>query len=209
MRQNSQQTLGFLGLPATRAQRRAETSLMARDRTFDLPALTVDSSKEAPFHLPAVFGAGPGSGPSFACRDNGGTNAKFLSAQYMVVFGIVAGVSQEPIEVNVLRGLPHGRRKLRRILRRAEAHEGAGQQMALAVTHQRQLWPMQSGKAFLAATPDVVAADMARLEPRGIDDALGAFADQRSCVRSPEDDSLEKNEGVFFKSRRSAYERVE
>lgn len=56
---------------------------------------------------------------------------------------------------------------------------------------------MQTGKAFLAAAPDVIAADMAGLEPRGIDDALGALPDQRALVCSLEDDSLEKNEGVL------------
>lgn len=209
MRQNPQQAFGFLRRPAPRAQGRSQAALMARDGALDLPALTIDSSKEAPFHLPAVLGGRPRSGASFARGNHRGTNAKFFATQHRVVFRVVTGIGQESIEVDVRRRLAHGRHKLRRVLRGTQAHEGAGQQMTLTVTHQRQLRPMQAGKAFLAAAPDVVAADMARLEPRGIDDALGVLPDQRALVCSLEDDSLEKNKGVFFNSRRSAYERVE
>lgn len=209
MRENPQQTFSFLRRPAPRAQGRTETAFMARDGALDLPALAVDSSKEAPFHLTSIFCRGPRSGSSLARRNDGGTNAKLLSSEHMVVFSIVAGIGQEPIKVDVRCRLSHGWCELRRVLRGAETHEGAGQQVALAVAHQRQLRPVQAGEAFLAAAPDVVAADMARLKPCGIDDALGTFADQCALVRSLKDDSLEKNEGVFFNSRRSAYERVE
>lgn len=209
MRENPQQTFGLLRRPASRAQSRTETAFMARDRTLDLPALAVDSAKEAPFHLASVFCRGPRSGSSLARRNDGGTNAELLSGKYMIVFGIVASIGQEPIEVDVRGGLTHGRRELRRVLRGTQAHKGTRQEVALAVTHQRQLRPVQAGKALLAATPDVVAADMTGLEPRGVDDALGTLADQCALVRALKDDSLEKNEGVFFNSRRSAYERVE
>lgn len=209
MRENPQQTFGFLRRPAPRAQGRTETAFMARDGALDLPALAVDSAKEAPFHLASIFCRGPRSGSSFARWNDGATNAELLSTEHVVVFGVVAGIGQEPIEMDVRGRLPQGRGELRRVLRGAETHEGAGQQVALAVAHQRQLRPVQAGEAFLPATPDVIATHVAALQPRGIDDALGAFADQRTPVRPLEDDSLEKNEGVFFRSRRSAYERVE
>lgn len=209
MRQYPQQTFGFLRQPAARPQRRAEASFVARDRALDLPALTIDSSEEAPFHLPPVFGCGPRSGPSFARGDNGLTNAKAFPTQHVVVFGIVAGIGQEPIETDVPGGLRHGRRKLRRVLRGTEANEGAGQKMALPMADQRQLRPMKTGMAFVPAAPDVVATHVAGFEPGRIDDALGMLPDQRALVGAPEDDSLEKNEGVFFRSLCSAYERVE
>lgn len=209
MRQNPQQTFGLLRCPATRAQGRTQAALVARDGALDLPALAVDSPKEVPFHLPAVFGGRPGSGASFTRGDDGGTDAEFLATQHMVVLGVVTGIGQQPIEADVPGRLAQGWRKLRRILRRAEADEGAGQQMALPVADQGQLRPVKTGMALLPPAPDVVAAHVAGFEPRGIDDALGALPDQRALMRPPEDDSLEKNEGVFFRSRRSAYERVE
>jgi hypothetical protein len=210
MRQYPQQTFGFLRGPATRAQGRSEAALVARDGALDLPALAVNTAEEAPFHLPAVFGRGPRSGAAFARGNDGRTDAELFPAQHMVVFGVVAGIGQEPVEADVASGLNHSRGKLRRVLRGAETHEGAGQKMALPMADQRQLRPAKTGMAFVSPAPDVVAAHVTALQARGIDDALGAFLpDQCALPRPLEDDSLEKNEGVFFRSLRSAYERVE
>lgn len=209
MRQHPQQTFGLLRGPAPRPQGRTQAPLVTRDRTLDLPALAVNSSEEAPFHLSAVFGAGPRPGSSLARGDDGLANAQGFSAKHVVVFGVIAGVRQEAIKMNVLGGLNHGRGKLRRVLRRAEAHESPGQQMALPMANEGEFRPVKPRVALMPTAPDVVAAHVAALQPRGIDDAVGTRADQRALVRPLKDDRLEKNEGVFFRSLRSAYERVE
>jgi len=81
--------------------------------------------------------------------------------------------------------------------------------MAFLVADEGELGPLESCVALLTLPPDVVAADVATFETGGIDDAVGLRSNELQLASAAEDVSLKKSEGSFFKSRPSAYERVE
>jgi hypothetical protein len=122
----------------------------------------------------------------------------------MVMLGIVSGVGQQAIEVDMTAGLPNGGRKLRGILRGSPADEGPRPKMRLTMAGYGQFGPMQSAVAFLAFSPDVVATDMAAFQAGGVNDHLGSGADESELTGSFQDGAEQGVKSPFFSSRCSA-----
>ena len=209
MSQNSEDHLHLLLPPPATTQGGSQAPLVTGDRALDLPALAVEASVKSTLHLPAVLGLGPLEGVPLASRDDRRADPEFLAAQDVVVLGIVTLVAQDAIEVNELCRVSHGGSELRRVLRGTHADIGTGQEMAFLVADEGELGPPESCVALLTLPPDVVAADVATFETGGIDDAVGLLSNELQLASAAEDVSLKKSEGSFFKSRPSAYERVE
>lgn len=209
MSQNAQDHLDFLLGPTAAAKGGSQASLVAGDRAFDLPALAVETSVKSALHLSAVLGLGPLEGVPLASGNDRRADPEFLPAEDVVVFGVVTLVAQDAIKVNHLCRVSHGGSELRRVLRGAHADIGTGQEMAFLVADEGELGPPESRMALLPGPPDVVATDVSAFEAGGVDDAVGLLSNQLQLASAAEDISLKNSVGSFFKSRPSAYERVE
>lgn len=191
----------ILGLIESGSQGRTQEPFVARDGTFDLPAIAVDAVVETSFHLGAVLGGRSFLAPSWVQRDHSGTYAKFLAAQAMVVFRIVSGIGQEPVKVQVLGGLSYSGRELGRVIARPPSDHGPGKQVRSGMAHEGQLWPTLAPKAPVALALDVVTAGMAGLQTRGINSRLRALLDQPSGSCAVENGPHKRIESPFFRRR--------
>lgn len=181
---------------------------MARESAFNLPPLPVDATEEAPLHLASVLAGGPLERVALACGDHRGADSQCHSTKDMVVFGVIGCVTENAIESNHIGSVTHRRRELRRVLGGSLAYKCSGQEMRLPMAGHRQLGKGAPLVPF-ALAPNEIAADMAAFEASGVDDAIGLFVDEPQLASAAEDVSLKNSEGSFFKSRPSAYERVE
>lgn len=120
------------------------------------------------------------------------------------MLSVVCGIGQQAIEVDVTAGLSEGGRKLRGILGGAPTDEGTGPQMGLTMASDGQFGPMQQAAAFLALSPDVIAADMSAFQPGGINDHLGSGADESELAGPFQDGAEQGGKSPFFSSRCSA-----
>lgn len=204
MSQHAEQTLLLLMDPSTGSKLCAQQALVSRDSAFDLPSLAVNPAVETSFHLPTVFSDGPLQGIALSGRDHRRSDPQLRSTKHMVVFGVVRRVGQEPIECDMGGGLSNDWRELRGILRRPEGGERPGQEMALPMAGDGELWKMKACVALLSSTPHVVAADVPGFQTCGIDDRFGLAADQPQPASRSKDGSLESVKGLFFTSRWAA-----
>ena len=205
MGQNSQQALAILGGVVTGPQRRAQPSLVPRDHTLDLPAISIDTLVESPFHLAAISCLGPAaSGVARVQRNNCAADAQLLSAQPMIALTIVARIGQQSGQAYVPNRLAHRRSELAMVVAGAANHVGGRDQMALRVTDDRQLGPPASAKTPVSAAFHEVGADVVRLQAGGVNGALGPGGDQAALGCPPKDDAQQPLKSPFFTSRCSA-----
>src|SRR5512145_2985823 len=78
----------------------------------------------------------------------------------------------------VQRRLPDRQRELWGILARPHTDVCTRPEMALDVANHRQLGPVKALVSWFALSPDVVAADVATLQSRGVDGGAAALREQ-------------------------------
>src|SRR5947208_3398984 len=87
-----------LALPrgvGTTAQCRAQETLVPREGTLRLPALTVLSAVEAPLHLPAILGPRPLAAlVPFVDRNHRRTHGQVFSTEPMVLFAVEGRIAE-------------------------------------------------------------------------------------------------------------------
>ena len=188
MSQNPQQRFIELGRLVTGMKISTQKALVSGESTFDLPALSIDSAKEALFHLSAIFSSGPLQRISPASWDDGGTDAQNIPAQDMVVLSIISGVAQYLIPVSFCCRLTQNRSELRRILRGTPTDEGSRQKMSAGMTCDREFRPLASVKTLVATAPDIVTTDVTAFQTSGIDGNLGFFANEFALPSSTKND---------------------
>jgi hypothetical protein len=193
MGENGHEALLLLGPPLSGTQGVSQHALVAREEAFHLPALPVDAREEAPLHLAPIPCLGPPStAPARVERDHGGAEAQLFATQPMIMFGVVGGIPQEAVPLELLGRLPHRSRQLGRVLRRAPTHHGPSDQMGLGFCDDRHFGPAAAPKAAIAFAVHVVAADMASFQARGVYAGGRAQAQQSSGPGSEEDLRLQR-----------------
>jgi hypothetical protein len=209
MGQDLPEDLFCLAAVAGRPQLGAQFPFHLRNRALDVPAMTVQPTRKAAFHLPAIPAPGPATPAARVERDDGRANAEILAGQAMMVFGVVGGVGQQPVDEHVRAGLSDGRCELGRVLARTGADHGPGQQVAGGLTDQREFGPAALGPMRIPASPLVVARGVSCLQSGGVDNRFDGLVDQAACPRSIENGGDEVEKAPFFSSRSWAYLSVE
>ena len=187
MGEDAQDQLTLLGGCPARGQRGAKSALVAAEGALGMPALVVERLWEALAHLAPVGGAWPA--PSHIARvqlDHGPAHAEFLSAEPVVVLGVVARVRQRGLDREQRRRFPHRGRKVGRILRGTGPGHRAQDEVRVRIDDRREFRPRTSASVLalrLAAANAVVEADVAGLQTRGIHSGDRRGSDQASlCV---------------------------
>jgi hypothetical protein len=198
--EDAKQAFLGLGLGRAGAQGRPEQALVAADGALDLPPLPVDAPEEPPGHLRAIAASRLAPGAAVVQGDERQADAELLAAEPVVVLGVVGGVGQEPVEMDALGRLPHGRGEVRGVVARAPAREAAGQKVRLRVADQRELRP-RGPAPQAAASVQVVEARLAALQARRVDRRLGPLVDEPQPAGPQEGGSKEGVESPFFSSR--------
>jgi len=175
--QDTKEALPLLGFPAAGTERRPQEPLVPREGAFNLPALSIHPLEKPDLHLAAIASLGPFASPPAVDRDHRRADPKFVTAETMVVLGIVGRVPHDSGEADVLARLSHRGLELRRVLRGTQADEGADQKMTLSMASHGELGPTHARVVTFPATPDEVAADVTTLQTRRVNDGLGRFAD--------------------------------
>ena len=205
MSQNFHQALLLLSGIGAGSQGRIEQTFMPRDRAFDLPAMPVDSLGEPALHQAAVPGLGPMATVLAAVQpDRRGANAQLLAAQDMVGFAVVAGVRQQPGQMQMTDRLTHGRGELGVVATRSLHHSGRRDQMGPRMTDDGQLGPGAIATTGVSAAVLEVGADVVRLQAGGVDRPFRFVFDQAALSRPLKDDAQEAVKSPFFSSRCSA-----
>jgi len=194
-------------------QRGAQQALVPAEGALHLPALAVDPAvprpaallAEALDHLPAVLGPGPLAALAAAVdRDDRGADVPVLAAQPVVVLGVVGGVGQHPVPAGVPGGLVDNVGEQRRLVGRADADLGSGQQVTLDVAGDLQEDIAAHGEALGLVAAGVVAGGVAAVQAGAIDGGRGPLADQAAQPGAAERPALELAEPPFLRSRCSA-----
>ena len=205
MGEHAQVTLALARRIRLAPQGRAEQPLVPGEGTLHLPALAVDAAVEAPLHLPAVLGLGPLAAVAPAVeRADGGADLPVLAAQPVVVLGVVGGVGQHPVPAGVPGGLVDNVGEQRRLVGRADADLGSGQQVTLDVAGDLQEDIAAHGEALGLVAAGVVAGGVAAVQAGAIDGGRGPLADQAAQPGAAERPALELAEPPFLRSRCSA-----
>jgi len=94
--EDSNEALPLLPLPAARTERIAVDAFVAAESALDLPALTVSTAVRSTLHLPSILRRRPLARAVHvaSCGNDRGADAKLVAAQRVVVFGIVALVTE-------------------------------------------------------------------------------------------------------------------
>lgn len=204
MGEDAQLGLGELSRFRACPDGRAEAALVAGEGALDLPAVAVDLVVEVGLHLSAVMGPGPLPAPTGIYGDDRGSDSQLVAAEDMVVLGVVGRIAQQAVETDVPTGLPHGRRKLWGILGGTPAQESPSPEVGLAVADHGELEPSEPFSSGFPLPPDVVAADVTALQPRGVGDPFGLLSDELQLMSAAEDGSKEGIECPPFTSLRCA-----
>ena len=105
---------------------------------FNLPPLMVSIFCKVPFHLTPIGCFRPlPSGTPFIERDQRGGNTVCFSTESVVMFGIVAGIGEQPGADDLLSCLVHQGGKLRRVLAWTLAGHCPGKQVGGPMACQR------------------------------------------------------------------------
>lgn len=172
MSQNPHQALVELRRLVTGTKESTQKTFVSGEGTFDLPALSIDFSKETFFHLSPIFGRRPLQRVSSASRNHGRAYAQNVPAQDMIMLGIVSGIRQDLIPSSFRCSLTQNGSKLRRVLRRPPTDESPRQEMSLAMACNSEFRPLAPSKALVAAAPDIVTTDVTAFQARGINSDL-------------------------------------
>jgi len=203
--QNSQQALSLAGGFAACAYSAAQHPLELRDGALDLPAVGVDTLRETSAHLAPISAPGRSrAAPPWVKRNDRGADAELLSAEAVVMLAIVGGVSQQPVEGNLLGRQDHGGGELRGVVAGASTDHGAREQMGSGVATHSQLGPASTAEGFVPLPVDVVGAGISALQPGRVERPFGTLVDQAEGVGPLEDGPEHGLKSPFFSNRFSA-----
>ncbi len=160
-------------------------------------------------HLGAITGFRRSRPASSVKWNTGRWNPQLFATQAMVVFSIVSGIGQNPMEGNVLHRLRHCFWKLGRIVAWSAADHSAWKQVRVRVAHHGQFSPAAAIERLVAFALYVIRTGVAGFEPRGVDGPLRALVNQAKLVRPLKNGGEQFVESPFFSSRCSAYHRQE
>ncbi len=179
MGQNAEEAFTYLSRVLASPQDRSQSAFVTRDDTLGMRAVRIYKPMKVSFHLATVFAFGPSStAAALVERNDGRADAEFFAAETMIVLGIVTGIGEQAIPVEVLGGLPHGGRKLRRILAGSRRNQCGGDQVCAGVTDEGEFGPSAPPKTPIAHTRYVVGAGVGRSHPGGIDSTFWTCVDQ-------------------------------
>ena len=123
----------------------------------------------------------------------------------MSVLGVVAFVSKQPIEGNVMGGLPHGRFQKRHVVAGAARDNRAGKQIGRGMAHEGEFGPMPLDKRLRFTAPiEVMGTGVTRFKPRGVDSPFGPLVYEAEGVGPFEYRGEQGGQSPFFSSRFSA-----
>jgi hypothetical protein len=144
-------------------------------------------------------------------RDDRVANAEFFPAESVIMFGVVARVSQHGVEAQQPSGLAQRRRELRRVLSRPGAGHRTDDQVRAEVNNGRELGPRATPVRRRLRHPAAdaeVETDVVGLESGGIDRRDRRAVKQARSPGPHEDGALRAAKGAPFSasasSRRSA-----
>jgi len=201
--QHAQQALAGLSVIAGGPHRRAQEALVLAEGALDLPPLAVDAPVEPPGHLRPIMPRGRCTGPALVDGNNRGTNPKLLSAQSMVMLGVVGCVGQKALKPQVPCGLTHGLRELGRIVARTAREHRPCQKVRCGMADYGELRPVLAAFEPSAAA-QVVKAALVCLQACGVNGSFGPLIDQAPASSSGESSRKERQESPFFSRRFSA-----
>ena len=182
-------------------QGRCESSFESRNRTFDLHPLAILDFWKTAVHLTSVFCLGPASPASLVEVNDRAADAENLAGEHMVVFGIIAGIRQKPVDNNSLAGALQDRAEQRGVVARPVADNRVDQEMCRAVAGQRQFGPATKRVAFLPGSVGIVRRSVPRLHACGIDARFLFYTDNRLLPGVVENRIEQPVEQTFFRRR--------
>lgn len=202
MRDDAQDLFTALGARAVRGERRAQPPLVAAEAALGVPALPVERARKAPPQGAPVGRHRPAMAHVARIElDDRAAEAQGLPAEAMVVLGIIGRIRQRGIEPEQGGRLPHGGRKIRRILRGASARNGAKDEVRVRLDDRGELGPRPAtmARAFaLARAHAIILADVPRFEPGSVDGDDRPRRDQARATGAGDDGVLRPTEGPPF-----------
>jgi len=203
--QNSEQTLSAAGRFTAGAYSAAQYPLELRDGALDLPPVGIDTLRETSAHLAPISAAGRSRAATPWVKGNDrGADAELLSAQAVVMLTIVGGVSQQPVEGNLLGRQDHGSGELRGVIAGTSTDHGAREQMGSGVATQGQLGPASAAEGPVTLAIDVVRAGMSALQAGRVERPFGTLIDQAEGLGALENCPEHRLKSPFFSSLFSA-----
>lgn len=187
-----------------RAQRSTQESLEPRYHALGMPSLAVDSTREPFLHLTTITSAhGLRVTASGVYGDDCRTNAQLLAAKLMVRLGVVSGIGQQPIDGQMMNGLPDDRFEIGSIVRGTGPYISTCNQVSVMMAKNGQFRPAPI-LLHPALAMEKVPADVMAFQAGGIDAGFGLVVEKSSGAGGTENGAQELIESSFFKRRCSA-----
>jgi hypothetical protein len=185
------------------------------EAALGVPALIVERLVEVLPHGAPIGGLRP----ALACMARVAPahcppNVQLLTAEAVVVLGIVARIGQRGIDPGQCGGLPHRRGEVRRVLARPDAGHRADDQMRVGVDDGRQLRPSPLPVTRPVRPPHTEGGtDVPRLEAGRVHSRHRRGVDQAACSRPLDGGGLNPEESppasASARMRREAWASVE
>ena len=183
MSQNPQITFTINRCFASSPNGRTQQTLVAGDRTFNLPTLAINPLVKSAFHLRTVFACGPfPTSTPLVQRDDRRANSQLLSAKSMVMLSVVGCIGQKPIQRQILRRQSHSFGKISRIIAGAPADYRRDKQVAGGMANDRQLGPTTSPEPFISYTLNVIRAGVSALQAGSVYGPFRALINQAALA---------------------------
>ena len=183
MSQNPQITFTINRCFASGPNGRTQQTLVAGDRTFNLPTLAINPLVKSAFHLTTVFACGPfPTSTPLVQRDDRRANSQLLSAKSMVMLSVVGCIGQKPIQRQVLRGQSQGLGKLWRIIAGASTDHRRDKQVAGGMANDRQLGPTTTPEPFISYTLNVIRAGVSALQAGSVNGPFRPLINQAALA---------------------------
>ena len=187
---------------------------MLAEAALGVPALIVDGFRKMTAHGAAVGRLGPSAtGVTAVEADERLSHAEVLSAEAVVVLGVIARVAQGGIDVNQARGLAHGRGEVGRILAWANAWHRAEDEVRVGMDDGGEFRPGALPVPLSPTSQPEIGADVARLKAGRVHSRDGCGVNQAALVSALGHDGLSVAEGppasASASRRREAWASVE
>ena len=183
MSQNPQITFTIYSGFASGPNGRTQQTLVAGDRTFNLPTLAINPLVKSAFHLTTVFACGPfPTSTPLVQRDDRRANSQLLSAKSMVMLSVVGCIGQKPIQRQVLHGQSHGFGKIWRIIAGASADHRRDKQVAGGMANDRQLGPTTTPETFISYTLNVIRTGVSALQAGSVNGPFRPLINQAALA---------------------------
>ena len=183
MSQNPQITFTINRCFVSGSDGRTQQTLVAGDRTFNLPTLAINPLVKSAFHLTTVFACGPfPTSTLLVQRDDRRANSQSLSAKSMVMLSVVGRVGQKPIQRQILRGQSQGLGKLWRIIAGASTDHRRDKQVAGGMANDRQLGPTTTPETFISYTLNIIRAGVSALQAGSVYGPFRALINQAALA---------------------------